>query len=61
MNSFPMAAQVAKTVFNWDLMAELPQAAKLLEHLGSRPTAIKVAEDARNGMQEFRDAYGMKS
>jgi glutathione S-transferase len=26
-----------------------------------RPVAIKVAEDAKNGMREFRDAYGMKS
>ena len=61
LHSFPMAAQTAKIVFDWDLNEELPQAAELLAHLQQRPVAIKVAEDAKNGMREFRDAYGMKS
>lgn len=61
LHSFPMAAQTAKIVFDWDLNEELPQAAELLAQLQQRPVAIKVAEDAKNGMREFRDAYGMKS
>ena len=60
MHSFPNAAAVARIVFDWNLNDPLPEAAKLLERLGQRPVAIKVAEDAQNGMQEFRDAYGMK-
>jgi len=61
LHSFPMAAQTAKIVFDCDLNEELPQAAELLAHLQQRPVAIKVAEDAKNGMREFREAYGMKS
>lgn len=61
LHSFPMAAATAKTVFDWDLTKELPQATELLEHLQKRAVAIKVAEDAKNGMREFREAYGMKS
>lgn len=61
LHSFPMAAATAKTVFDWNLYKELPQAAELLARLQERPVAIQVAEDAKNGIQEFRDAYGMKS
>ena len=60
MHSFPNAAAVAKIVFDWNLNDALPEAAKLLERLSQRPVAIKVAEDAKNGMREFREAYGMK-
>ena len=60
MHSFPNAAAVAKIVFDWNLNDALPEAAKLLERLQQRPVAIKVAEDAKNGMREFREAYGMK-
>ncbi|MEQ8301144.1 MAG: glutathione S-transferase family protein [Hyphomonas sp.] len=60
MHSFPNAAAVAKIVFGWNLNDALPEAAKLLGRLNQRPVAIKVAEDAKNGMKEFRDAYGMK-
>jgi len=59
--SFPNAAAVAKIVLNWNLNDELPQAAALLKKINERPVAIRVADDAQKGMQEFRDAYGMKA
>ena len=58
--SFPMAANVAKIVFDWDLNENLPQAAGLIKTLAARPTAIKVAEDAKAGMKEFREHYAVK-
>jgi glutathione S-transferase len=60
LHSFPNAAAVAKIVFDWNLIEELPQAVKLLEHLQQRPVAIKIADDAQKGMREFREAYGIK-
>lgn len=60
LHSFPMAAAVAKKVFDWNLMDACPEAAALLQHLGERPIAKQIAEDARKGMQEFREAYAIK-
>lgn len=58
--TFPMAASVAKKVFDWDLSAELPGADALIEKLRQREAVQKVDEDARAGQKEFRDYYGMK-
>lgn len=58
--TFPMASSVAKTVFDWDLSAELPGADALIEHLRQRDTVKKVDADAKAGQQEFREYYGMK-
>lgn len=58
--TFPMATSVAKTVFDWDLSAELPGANALIEKLRQRDAVKTVDEDARAGQKEFRDHYGMK-
>ncbi|MCL4169333.1 UNVERIFIED_CONTAM: hypothetical protein GTU68_003380, partial [Idotea baltica] len=60
LHSFPMAASVGKTVFDWNMFEDVPQAAALLERLQQRPIAMTVAEDAKNGMKEFQEHYGMK-
>lgn len=60
LHSFPMAAAVGQTMFGWNLFDELPQAKALLDVLGQRPIAIKVAQDTAAGMKEFRDNYGIK-
>lgn len=59
MNTFPMAAQTAQIVFDWDIYAEFPEAKALLDVLKDRPAAKTVAKDAREGMEEFRKAYGI--
>ncbi|MEQ8746312.1 MAG: glutathione S-transferase family protein [Pyruvatibacter sp.] len=59
LHSFPMAASVAHSVFDWNLTEELPQAQALLEHLNQRPVVAQIAEDTKQGMKEFRKAYGM--
>lgn len=60
IHSVPMAASVAKTVFDWNLFDAIPKAQGLLALLAERPVAMKVAQDAKDGMAEFRKAYGMK-
>jgi glutathione S-transferase len=58
--SFPMAANVARTVLDWDLAAEMPHAEALIARLKTRETVQKVDANAVIGMQEFRDYYGIK-
>lgn len=58
--SFPMAANVARTVLDWDLAAEMPQAAALIARLKTREAVQKVDANAVIGMQEFREYYGIK-
>lgn len=60
LHSFPMAQGVAKIVFGWNLLEDLPEAAGLLELLNQRPTVQKIVADTAQGMKEFREAYGMK-
>jgi len=47
------AALVAKTVFAFDLLAEVPQAAELLARLKQRPHAITVEADRAEAMDAF--------
>lgn len=58
--TYPMAKNVAKIVFDWDLSAELPGADALIETLKTREAVKTVDEDARIGQQEFRAHYGIK-
>jgi len=58
--TFPMAATVAKKVFDWDLSAELPGAEALIERLKTRAAVKTVDEEAIAGQKEFRDHYGIK-
>lgn len=60
LHSVPMAAAVAKSVFDWNLFEAIPKAQDLLALLGERPVARQVAQDAKDGMAAFRQAYGMK-
>lgn len=57
--TYPMASQVARSVFDWDLSAEIPQADDLIAALKTRKTVQKVDDDAKAGMLEFRQHYGM--
>jgi len=58
--SYPMAANVARTVLDWDLAAELPQAEALIARLKTRDAVQTVDANAVIGMQEFREYYGIK-
>lgn len=58
--SYPMAASVARSVLDWDLAAEMPQAEALITRLKTREAVQKVDADAVKGAQEFREHYGIK-
>lgn len=50
-----MALAVARSVFEWDLSAELPGADALIEQLKTREAVQKVEAGAKAGQQEFKD------
>lgn len=58
--SYPMAASVARSVLDWDLAAQMPQAEALIARLKTREAVQIVDANAVKGAQEFRDHYGIK-
>ena len=57
MYTIDLAATCAQTVFDWDILADIPQAQALLERLNSSEAAQKVARDSDTIMEEFLAAY----
>ena len=49
MYSLPIAARVAKTIWEWDLIAELPGAAEWIKSMNERPSLQKIRADQRAG------------
>ncbi len=49
MYSLPIAARAAKTVWDWDLLAELPGAAEWIKSMNERPSLQKIRADQRAG------------
>jgi glutathione S-transferase len=47
MYSLPLAGRVAKTVWEWDLLAELPGAAEWIKTMNERPSLQKIRADQR--------------
>jgi glutathione S-transferase len=47
MYSLPIAARVAKTVFEWDLLADLPGAAEWIKTMNERPSMQQIRADQR--------------
>lgn len=45
--SLGLASQCAKRVLGMDLLADLPEAKQLMETIGQRPSAIRVAEEQK--------------
>ena len=45
--SLPLAGRVAKTVFEWDLIAELPGAAEWIKSMNERASMQKIRSDQR--------------
>jgi glutathione S-transferase len=49
MYSLPIAGRVAKTVWDWDLLADLPGAAEWIKSMNERPSMQKIRADQRAG------------
>ena len=49
MYSLPLAARVAKTIWDWDLLGELPGAAEWIKSMNERPSLQKVRAEQRAG------------
>lgn len=47
MYSLPIAARVAKTVWDWDLLGDLPGAAEWIKSMNERPSLQKIRADQR--------------
>lgn len=47
--SLPIADRVAKTIWGWDLLAELPGAAEWVKSMNERPAMQKIRADQRAG------------
>jgi len=58
--SYPMAKSVARSVLDWDLAAEMPQADALIARLKARETVQKIDANAVIGAKEFQEYYGIK-
>jgi len=53
MYSIDLAAAVAKKVYGWDILADMPGAADLLETLNSTPDAQSIAKEKAEQMAAF--------
>jgi len=53
MYSIDLAAAVAKKVYDWDILADMPGAADLLETLNSTPDAQSIAKEKAEQMAAF--------
>jgi len=60
LQTFPPACLVAKTLFEWDLFADLPGASNLMDILRARDTVKTIDADQKAGLQEFKEAYGIR-
>jgi len=56
MYSLDLAAAVAKSVYDWDLLAAIPGSAALLARLGEEPTAQRIHAQKREQMAAFIEA-----
>lgn len=59
--SFSLAAQVARQVYDWDIVAEIPGLAPVLARLAARPTAQALDAEMRAGMPAFQAAIRARS
>ena len=58
MYTVDLAAEVAKQLLDWDLLAALPGSRELLQKLNARESAKKIAADRELGWQAYRKHFG---